>query len=280
MSANYIKRVEINKLWGKHDIVWDKLNPDVNILVGINGSGKSTLLRVIYAAIARDEKSIAQCKFESAKIENQNNWHEIKTTSKNKKSISGGGYEDEFIENCEFISTFDVPTNKSKLKTDESPLLLELRNLISIAGTNSFTDYRLKATHSAELAIEVNKRIDSLFKIINHFFEDTGKTIEIDFSNNIVFATEYDFIGLEQLSAGEKQLLFILLKVFLMEEKASVLIMDEPEISMHLIWQQDLIQTIRTLNPNIQLIISTHSPSIYSKGWGNRITFMEKLFVE
>ena len=84
MSANYIKRVEINKLWGKHDIVWDKLNPDVNILVGINGSGKSTLLRVIYAAIARDEKSIAQCKFESAKIENQNNWHEIKTTSKNK----------------------------------------------------------------------------------------------------------------------------------------------------------------------------------------------------
>lgn len=279
MSTNYIKRVEINKLWGNHDIVWDNLNPDVNILVGINGSGKSTLLKIIYSAIARDEKSIAQCKFESAKIENQNNWHEIKTTSKNKKSISGVGYEDEFVENCEFISTFDVPTNKSKLKSDESPLLLELRNLISVAGTNSFTDYRLKATHSAKLAIEVKKRIDLLFKIINHLFKNTGKTIEIDFSNNIVFRTEDDFIGLDQLSAGEKQLLFILLKVFLMEEKASVLIMDEPEISMHLGWQQDLIKTIRELNPNCQLIIATHSPSIFGKGWGDKITFMEKLFL-
>lgn len=58
MAANYIKRVEISKLWGKHDIVWDNLNPDVNILVGINGSGKSTLLKIIYAAISGDEKVV------------------------------------------------------------------------------------------------------------------------------------------------------------------------------------------------------------------------------
>lgn len=279
MSTSYIKRVEISKLWGKYDIVWDNLHPDVNILVGINGSGKSTLLKIIYAAISRDERSISTLNFASASIENQHNKHFFFTTSKNKKASSLIGYENEFISNCEIISTFDVPTNKSKLRNEESPLLLELRNLISIAGTNSFTDYRLKATQSAEIAIEVNKRIENLFKIINHYFEDTGKTIEIDLSNKLVFKTEDEYINLEQLSAGEKQLLFIFFKVFLMEEKPSVLLMDEPEISMHLIWQQDLIQTIRTLNPNIQLIISTHSPSIYSKGWGNKITFMEKLFV-
>lgn len=277
MPASYIKRVEINKLWGKYDIVWDNLHPDVNILVGLNGSGKSTLLNIIYAAISRNEKSISQYYFESAVIKNKNNLYNVFTTSKNKKAIGLVGSEDEFINNCEFISTFDIPTNKSKLRNDESPLLLELRNLISIAGTNSFTDYRLKATQSAETAIEVNNRIDKLFEIINNFFEHTGKTIEIDLMNNLVFKTGSDFINLDQLSAGEKQILLILFKVFLIEEKSSILLMDEPEMSLHIEWQQNLIQTIRSINPNCQLIIATHSPSIFGKGWADKITFMENL---
>jgi predicted ATP-binding protein involved in virulence len=280
MSTSYIKSVEINKLWGKYDIVWDNLHPDVNVLVGINGSGKSTLLKIIYAAISHDEKIVAKFKFESARILNQNNWHQIRTTPKNQKEISGVGYENEFVSNFEFISTFDVTTNKSKLKSDESPLSLELRNLILQTGYNSFNDYRLKATQSSEKAIEINNRIEILFEIINKYFEVTGKTIQIDSTNKLIFETGNDFIGLEHLSAGEKQLLFILFKVFLMEEKPSVLMLDEPEISMHLAWQQDLIQTLRTLNPNCQLIIATHSPSIFGKGWGDKITFMENLFVK
>ena len=79
MSTSYIKRVEISKLWGKYDIVWDNLHPDVNILVGINGSGKSTLLKVIYAAITGDEKSVEKYKFSSASIQNQHNSHYIDT---------------------------------------------------------------------------------------------------------------------------------------------------------------------------------------------------------
>lgn len=284
MSTSYIKRVEISKLWGKYDIVWDNLHPDVNILVGINGSGKSTLLKVIYAAISGDEKSIAKYKFDSARIENQNNWHEIETyflpkKKKNIKLVSGVGYDNELISNYEYISTFDVPTNKSKLKSEESPLLLELRNLILQTGENSFNDYRLKATQSIDKAIEVNNRIDVLFDLINKLFSNTGKKIRIGKSNNLFFDTDNGFIFIEQLSAGEKQLLLILFKVFLMEEKPYVLLMDEPEISLHIGWQQDLIEIIRTLNPNCQLIIATHSPSIFGKGWGDKITFMEKLFI-
>ncbi|NDP22713.1 MAG: ATP-binding protein [Paludibacter sp.] len=298
MTTSYIKRIEISKLWGKHNIVWDNLNPDVNILVGINGSGKSTLLKIIYAAICRDEKSISNLNFKNARIENQNNWHNIETISRKKKKftegdindlnneisedfklISGVGYENEFIERYEFISTFDVPTNRSKLKSDESPLMLELRNLILQTGTNSFNDYRLSATISPEKAVDVSNRINKLFVRINSLFSNTHKTIEIDATNNIVFRTESDTIQLEQLSSGEKQLLLILFKVFLMDEKPYVLLMDEPEISLHISWQQSLIETIRTLNPNCQLIIATHSPSIFGKGWGDKVTFMEKLFV-
>lgn len=42
-EAQYIRRVDINPLWGKKHIVWD-LRPDVNILSGVNGIGKSTII--------------------------------------------------------------------------------------------------------------------------------------------------------------------------------------------------------------------------------------------
>ncbi|HFQ0176050.1 TPA: AAA family ATPase, partial [Escherichia coli] len=47
----------------------------------------------------------------------------------------------------------------------------------------------------------------------------------------------------------------------------SVLLMDEPEISLHLTWQERLISTIKSINDNCQLIIVTHSPAILMKGW-------------
>lgn len=303
MATSYIKRLEISKLWGKHDVVWDNLDPDVNILVGINGSGKSTLLKIIFAAISGDEKIISNYKFDAARVQNQSNWHLIQTVSVKKKKITteasnkGGeaesevvaekqigsvGYADEFIDNYEFISTFDVAVSDKKgLGQNESPLTSELKKIILEVGkgTNSFTEYRLKVTQAIDKADEINKQITSFFSLIDNLFKNTGKKIAIDYSSNrVVFhSSDNDIIELEDLSSGEKQLLLILFKVFLMDKKPYVLLMDEPEISLHINWQQTLIETIRTLNPNCQLIIATHSPSIFGKGWGDKITFMDNL---
>ena len=67
-------------------------------------------------------------------------------------------------------------------------------------------------------------------------------------------------------------MLIILLKVFLQDKTNSILIMDEPEISLHFEWQKQLIEVIRKLNPNVQLIIATHSPFIAMNGWLDKIT--------
>ena len=86
-----------------------------------------------------------------------------------------------------------------------------------------------------------------------------------------------DKIQLEQLSSGEKQILLILTTVFLQEEKPNVLLMDEPEISLHIGWQDKLIEKLRLLNPQCQLILTTHSPNIFVNGWEDKIIFIEDL---
>ena len=76
-----------------------------------------------------------------------------------------------------------------------------------------------------------------------------------------------------------KQMLVILLQVLLTENKFCLLLMDEPEISLHVQWQNQLIDNLRKLNSNMQIIISTHSPAIVSKGWKDKVIEM-KNFIE
>ena len=96
-------------------------------------------------------------------------------------------------------------------------------------------------------------------------------------ANGDVIRAEDEKIQLDQLSSGEKQILLILTTVFLQEEKPAVLLMDEPEISLHITWQDRLIELIRKLNPNCQLILTTHSPNIFANGWEDKIVFIQDL---
>ena len=74
------------------------------------------------------------------------------------------------------------------------------------------------------------------------------------------------------LSSGEKQLLVILLTALVQDNSPGTLFMDEPEISLHIEWQQRLISLIRSLNPNVQIILCTHSPAIIMDGWLDAVT--------
>ncbi|MDR0732705.1 MAG: ATP-binding protein [Dysgonamonadaceae bacterium] len=255
-----IKRIEIKGLFHQYDLKWD-LNPDVNILVGINGTGKSTILRIINACLSK----------KTAYLQEQGIEIDIESENSN-----------QFNFDYEFVSTFDVPlADKAKIGQSESPLDKELQKVIYTVGKEkqlSFSNYRFKATNYPEIAEKVNARIRAFFDLVNDFLKETGKIIDIDRnSNDIIFHKDDLIISLDRLSSGEKQMLLILFTVFLMDEKSYILLMDEPEISLHIGWQQRLIDVIRQLNPNCQLIIATHSPSIFGKGWGDKLFFVKDL---
>ena len=86
-------------------------------------------------------------------------------------------------------------------------------------------------------------------------------------------------IKIEQLSSGEKQLLILLIETLLQENRPFVFIADEPELSLHIEWQEKLLGAIKSLNINAQLIMATHSPEIVSE-FGNSTFNMESVFIE
>ena len=64
-------------------------------------------------------------------------------------------------------------------------------------------------------------------------------------------------------------------KYFLMDGQEAFVLLDEPENSLDISWQYELINTLEKLNPNAQYFITTHSPSIFGDGWGDKIIYME-----
>jgi energy-coupling factor transporter ATP-binding protein EcfA2 len=100
---------------------------------------------------------------------------------------------------------------------------------------------------------------DRLQSTIQAMFSGNKKVVFTDASIEISVGNDAK-IGLSRLSSGEKQLLRILIDSLLADKNAVIL--DEPEISLHVDWQKILIPTMRQLSPEAQLIIATHSPEI------------------
>ena len=107
--------------------------------------------------------------------------------------------------------------------------------------------------------------------LIDRLFAETGKTI-VRTENEIRFNQMGEMLLPYQLSSGEKQMLMILLTVLMENQLPYVLLMDEPEVSLHFEWQKQLIDLILQLNPNVQLIITTHSPAVIMNGWMDHVT--------
>lgn len=126
---------------------------------------------------------------------------------------------------------------------------------------------------------------DSFLNILNELFEGKKK-ISISEKNEITFSTELKFsttkevkqkyVMAEDLSSGEKQLLIILGEALLQQSGACIYIADEPELSLHVFWQEELTKAISQLNKNAQIIFATHSPDIVG-GHADKIIDMERL---
>jgi len=257
--ADYIEQIEIDSLWsGKRHVVWD-LDRRVNILSGINGVGKSTILNKVVKSI-------------SSKGDVQN--HLL-------KGVRLKTYpEDATHIRFDVIRSFDRPiVNSDVISRMDLSLATELDwQLYKLQ--RKYLDYQVNMGNSIIEALQYGDtaRAQSISlpkkkfqDMIDDLFQDTGKTI-VRTENEIRFSQIGETLVPYQLSSGEKQMLAILLTVLVENNLPYVLFMDEPEVSLHVDWQQRLIDNILELNPNVQIILTTHSPAVIMNGWMDRVT--------
>jgi hypothetical protein len=104
--------------------------------------------------------------------------------------------------------------------------------------------------------------------IINGFLSD--KDMEVDENDHIVFLLSNGIsLPLNNLSSGEKQIFILFYRMLFEAAPSSFVMIDEPEISLHVSWQQrigDAIKDIARLR-DLQVVAATHSPQIIHNDW-------------
>lgn len=103
------------------------------------------------------------------------------------------------------------------------------------------------------------------------------KSITFNQANEIeIHADDKLNIPVEKLSSGEKQLLIFLAETLLQEKRSFIFLADEPELSLHVEWQEQLVPNLLKVNPNAQVLFATHSPDIVGE-YADHIFSMEAL---
>ena len=283
-TADYIRRIEIDSLWsGRRHIVWE-LRPDVNILSGVNGVGKSTILnRVVRKLLSPSVSSLPESPLDLL--------HGGAKQDDSKVTIT---YSPEDAETVRFdvVRSFDRAVISSELLSKVSDLKLQTElDLQLYMLQRRYLDYQVNLSNrmialltsgeadAQQRAQEMVQEKTHFQDIVDELFAPTGKTIKRD-SNEIRFRQYDEVIEPYQLSSGEKQMLIILLTVLVQNREHYVLFMDEPEVSLHFEWQQRLVALVRDLNPNVQIILTTHSPAVIMDGWHDCVTDVEDIIVE
>jgi predicted ATPase len=197
---------------------------------------------------------------------------------------------EEYVESCKFqpLSTRKIVVDKEEISEYLRELRLKTPDEIKryqkiISNKDAILDdaqNRADAiiADAQQKAQEIAGEKEHFYDLVDSLFADTAKKA-LRTSNEIVLVQNGENLYPYQLSSGEKQMLIILLTVLVQNKEPYTLFMDEPEISLHVEWQQRLIGLIRDLNPNAQIILTTHSPAVIMDGWTDCVTDVEDIVV-
>ena len=266
--ADFISKIEIDSLWsGKKHIVWS-LDRRVNILSGVNGVGKSTILNKVVNPLMQKHAPGGV----------------LAALEENGVHLDFYPADSDIIR-FDVVRSFDRPLINSEMATKldfqiATELDLQLFNL-----QRRYLDYQVNLGNRMIAALQEGKAEEAqmlsavkvrFHDLLDELYAETGKKV-IRTANEIRFLQIGEELTAYQLSSGEKQMLVILLTVLVEDSQPYVLFMDEPEVSLHVDWQEQLIDLILKLNPNVQIILTTHSPAVIMNGWVDRVTEVSEI---
>lgn len=283
-----VKSLNIKGIGGLKELSLE-FNDGLNVICGANGIGKTTILNVIADAFSLGGKRIVKrnALFPEGKyslcFSTENEKDEIKN------NVIKDFYPDELTTNNavvdgEYLMNFginrSIPYDKLvAIPRDPSREFYDIAGM-AINGIEAkdikgwFVNRSLFSTHQDSLPDQYIQNY-GLSKNVFGLLDKSVSFKSIDsVTLDIVLETPNGNVYFEYLSSGYKTCIFIILGIikeieFRFKNKPlcasqfdGVVLIDEIDMHLHPTWQAELIQTLKTIFPKIQLIVTTHSPSI------------------
>lgn len=286
VSLVKVKKIKFNdhKFLGDLEVDFcDEIGKPLNtiVIIGENGAGKTTLLKtifymmhgennrygenVLHLVINKNEESLISGEFiDSSMIRD---WEETKSNN----------FVFEEVDTVDVIDTkvIFMPTeiNFNDLHKVDYRFRLK-KNFLNVIDQNFIKDIpslianRIQSEIYKNDELPVKESVKKICEEINSIFDSMDLEVRLigiskNEDNNPLFEDKSgNQFDIESLSSGEKQLFLRALSLKFLNANNSIILIDEPEISLHPQWQQKIISVYENIGENNQLIIATHSPHV------------------
>lgn len=291
-----ISRLEISNFRGIDSFEQDFINPltndplDVVVFAGPNGSGKTSILESIVITLtrpkAKDDKIFSKQNERHGNdfgitltIQNGRDKHVLSRSSSDSANPATTSH---FLKmattRVEYFSSWREPLLKGPLsatlgKKGNRPQDVEVNRLWNLKQflINAFMSDKISQDEEIP-GTQHLKAISKIMKALKNFYQGADFEIKIDkVSSNIedgfdVFLkypnSAGHFVALDNLSSGEIELFSFLSTIIRKDLADGILIVDEPELHLHVSWHRVILNALRDLLPNTQIICATHSIEI------------------
>lgn len=175
------------------------------------------------------------------------------------------------------VSTNDMTRLLTKQYADISERINQLQNelsqFITDRTSNTFSSANTQSEIMEQTLKEIQTSVDEVktqkdellrpFTVLSDTVKEIFQYEGIQITDTMTLGDATEAIASEKLSSGEKQMLsFLCYNAFI---NNSIILIDEPELSLHVDWQRLLLRILMQQGTQNQFIVATHSPFIYAK---------------
>lgn len=274
-------------------------NSKIHFITGPNGYGKTTILNIIQALYSAKYEFLATIPFKSIKLRFSDN--NIVSVIRNVQTISEDDSDEKSVENIELQISFESASDEFKanklipgINSFQPITFPDKINVMDLYFKSHpiyyITDGRLYSKEGVPLIMNCVARMKSLLnnndfhtnnlnlKRLNTFEEIisrcgfANKIMQVDKRFGFRFLSSCEdrmIITPSKLSSGEQHMVIMAFELLFTAPDDSLILIDEPEISFHMLWQVDFIKNLKSILNirEMQCIVSTHSPQIFNMEW-------------
>lgn len=159
----------------------------------------------------------------------------------------------------------ELNTQPRKSGRDMQPIFEKINPFMNLLPSISIiinTLTQIEETNNREKMLA--RPLETYRSIMDSFFGDSGKALLFEENAIKVQLPSNSTADLTSLSSGERQIFVLITHLFFNPaiRAENILLIDEPELSLHLKWQRQFVAAIRAASPSTQIVLATHSPEI------------------